>query len=166
MSMERKNLRSLTRGSAVLLLAASTVVLPACGGGGGSGPTPVQTTQPPVRSLIQQGGFQLDSLPTALSAGLIVDAGRVEFSTSGAGTLEVNVDWTFASNDVDFVIMRGNCSFNQFYAEQCQEVASAEGTTKPERLTLSNFAAGGYTLFVVNLGLSAESGNYQIYLTR
>jgi hypothetical protein len=164
--MQRKTLRTLAKGGALLFLVVHAAVLPGCGGGGGNGPTPLPSSGP-VRTLIQSGGFQLDGLPDAFAAGLIFDAGRVEFTTSGAGTLEVSVDWTFASNDVDFVVMRGNCSFNQFYADQCTEVAGADSATaKPERLTVSNFAAGSYTLFVANLGVTSESGNYQIFLTR
>jgi hypothetical protein len=36
---------------------------------------------------------------------------------------------------------------------------------KPERLSVSNFAAGNYTLVIVNWGIRPDRGNYEIGLT-
>lgn len=74
------------------------------------------------------------------------------------------MDWTFATNDLDFGVARGGCDLAMVAAQQCVEVGSAESTIKPERLSLSNFQAGAYTLVIANLGSSTESGTYQILL--
>ncbi|HJS59931.1 MAG TPA: hypothetical protein VKA01_17620 [Vicinamibacteria bacterium] len=86
------------------------------------------------------------------------------FSTSRSGRLEITVDWTFASNDLDFGVARGACDLAMVATDQCVEVASAESTTKPERLSLPSFQAGAYTLVIANLGSGNESGTYQVIL--
>jgi hypothetical protein len=118
--------------------------------------------------MIQQGGWSLASLSDAQGAGFPLDAGRTDFTISGnAGTLEVVVDWTFSSNAVGFGVYRGNCTFTQWYADACQQIDIRMLTNaKPARLTISNFGAGAYTLVIANGGPGAESGTYQIFLTR
>jgi hypothetical protein len=134
-----------------------------CGGGDDGSNLPPA----PVRSLIQQGSWNLSSLSDAQDAGLPLDAGRTDFSTSGSGTLEVNVDWTFSSNAVGFGVYRGACTFTQWYADTCQQVDVRTLTNaKPARLTITSLPAGAYTLVIANGGPGAESGTYQIFLTR
>ena len=75
-------------------------------------------------------------------------------------------DWTFATNDVDVAIARGDCTFDQFEAAQCEILAmTISTTTKPERASVPSAAVGTYTLFVANFGPTAESISYQIVLT-
>jgi hypothetical protein len=117
--------------------------------------------------MIQQGSWTLSSLADAQAGGLPLDAGRTDFTTSGTGTLEVNVDWTFSSNAVGFGVYRGNCTFTQWYADACQQVDIRTLTNaKPARLTITGLASGAYTLMIANGGPGAESGTYQIFLTR
>ena len=143
-------------------LAAGLVAgLGACGGGGGGGgnvttpSTPPPTPPPPV--VVAQGqGFPL-------SAGFI---GRVPFTTSRTGLLEATVDWTFAANDVDVALVRGDCTFDQFEAAQCPILAFSVSTTaKPERIRSDGAAAGSYTLFFDNSGPGNESVSFQVVLT-
>lgn len=144
---------------AVLLLVSS---LAACGGGSSSpstpstpAPTPVPA---PVTSVIRQGSF----------AGLEPDfAVRLApFATPRSGRLEIIVDWTFATNDLDIYLFRNECTFDQLEANQCDPLAAAESVTaKPERLVVENAAAGTYTAFVANYGPDEESLSYQILLT-
>ncbi len=76
------------------------------------------------------------------------------------------MDWTFAANDVDIFIARGNCSFDQFVTEQCAIATSATSTTtKPERARLANQPAGTYTVVVANFGPGDESIAYQVVFT-
>ena len=154
---------SWARGGAQLGLLLACVLAWGCGGGGGGTPLPPA----PVRTMIQQGNFTLASLADAQDAGLPLDAGRTDFSTSGTGTLEVTVNWTFSSNAVGFGIYQGSCSFNSWYANACNQVAIRTLTNaKPATLTQPSLPAGAYTLIIANGGPGAESGTYQIFLTR
>jgi hypothetical protein len=106
--------------------------------------------------VIQQQGFSLD----------VEFMGRRMFTTTRAGALEAIADWTFATNDVDVAVTRGDCSFDQFEAGQCEILAMTLSTsTKPERASVPSAAVGTYTLFVVNFGPTAESISYQVVLT-
>jgi hypothetical protein len=140
--------------------AALAASLAACGGGGGGGgpttptATPVPTPTPPV--VVASGGGQVPG----------ADLGRVAFTTTRTGNLEVTVDWTFATNDVDVALVRGDCSFDQFLGQQCTILAfSLSETAKPERIRSDNAAAGTYTLFIENVGPGAESVSFQVVLT-
>ena len=144
-----------------VLTGLALTALSACGGnpagpsGGGPTPTPPPTPPPPV-VVIQQQGFALQ----------VEFLGRRPFTTTRAGALEAIADWTFATNDVDVAITRGDCSFDQFEAAQCEILAmTISTTTKPERANVQSAAVGTYTLFVANFGPTAESISYQVVLT-
>lgn len=144
----------------VALGGVLVVSLAACGGGGGGGPTtptatPVPTPTPPA--VVSQGnGFPLQAGFT----------GRVPFTTTRTGNLEATVDWTFAANDLDVLMTRGDCSFEQAEAGQCTVlVFSLSTTAKPEKIRTDNAAPGAYTLFVENTGPGDESVSFQVVLT-
>jgi hypothetical protein len=124
----------------------------------GPGPSPLPSG--PVRSLVSQGSFT--GLRNIFSTGEVY---AVNFATSSTGTLEISVDWTSFGSDLDFDVYRGPCTVNQAVAGQCQSIASAEGVTKPERLTITNLGAGSYVVFIANVNAASESGTYQIFLT-
>ena len=135
----------------------------ACGGSGSpAGPTG------PTRAVIAQGSVQLGDPATALSQDRLCDIlAFVPFTTSAQGALEVTVDWTHASNDVDVLLERGDCNCALALAGDCQDLAGSESTTaKPERLAVANLSAGGYTLVVANAGPGRESASYELALTR
>jgi hypothetical protein len=123
-----------------------------------AGCPPPPTTVPPQRPPVV-----LDSGSGSLP---LLNALFRPLATTETGSLEVTVDWTFAANDVDIFIARGNCSFNQFVTEQCAIAASATSTTtKPERARLANQPAGTYTVIVANFGPGDESIAYQVVFT-
>ena len=159
-------------GFAVLLslaVVAAAVVLPSCGGGddgpnctsnpAGPGCAPTTTTTPPpVTRVISSGSGSLE-------AGFVAP---VVFTTTASGTVGVEVNWTFATNDVDIFLTRGNepCTLETFNDRSCGFIATEESTSmKPERLTVPSLAAGTYTLYVANFGDTDESVAYQITLT-
>ncbi len=153
--MTKARRQSLAAVCVALLFAGLT----ACGGS--SNPvtsTPPTTTPAPVTKLIHDDSF-------AVGTKVVVPD---TFATTSTGTLEVTVDWTFASNDVDIFVARGTepCTLQTFNNRTCGFVATEESLTmKPEKLTIPNLAAGSYTLYVANYGSSNESVSCHIVLT-
>jgi hypothetical protein len=150
--------RSSCRVPGAAAVAALLLVLNACGGGGSGSPSPVPTPTPPPPPQVVASG-----------TGLFIEAefvGRVPITTTRAGSLEATVDWTFATNDVDVALVRGDCSFDQLIALQCPILAvSASITAKPERIRTDGAAAGAYTLFIENTGPDHESISFQVVHT-
>ena len=133
--------------------------------GGGSSPAPATPT--PVRQLLGQGNFTLVSVRDANAAGFLFDSWRFEITTSASGALEIDADWTFPSSLIAIGLERAPCSFDQFYGGRCADIANVgPPAPKPGRLNVPNLAAGSYVAFIANAGPNAESGNYQVYLTR
>lgn len=119
-------------------------------------PPPTPPPPPPPQVVSQGTGFPLEAEFIR----------RMPFTTSRAGALEATVDWTFATNDIDVALVRGDCSFDEFEAEQCPLLAlSASVSAKPERIRTDGAAAGAYTLFVYNSGPEFEILSYQVVLT-
>lgn len=131
----------------------------ACGDGPTSPPLP-------TRAVVTRGTFSLSDLATARAILGTPDFAVAPFTTSAAGNLDVIVDWTSTSNDVDIAILRGNCSIDQVRAAQCSTVIESTSLSKPERLSSASFATGSYTLLILNYGPGRESGTYEVGLTR
>ena len=141
-----------------LAVLAGGSILCACGGGSTS-PTPVAaaaTAPAAAPSVIAQGSGPIAPRFLVL----------LPFTTASAGRLDIAVDWTFPSNNVDVYLARGGCTFEQFIARQCDVVVFSENAAaKPERITAVGIAAGSQTLMIGNRGPSDESVAYQIVLT-
>jgi hypothetical protein len=166
------NLRKQYGGSlavlACLLIAAAALVLPSCGSdkpcsSNPTGPGCVASPTPPpppaqVTRVVSQGSDTLES----------ETLGAVVFTTTTSGTVGVEVNWTFATNDVDIYLTRGHdpCTEETFNNRSCGFIATEESPSlKPERLTVPNLAAGTYTLYVANFGDTDESVAWQVTLT-
>jgi uncharacterized protein YfaP (DUF2135 family) len=139
-----------------LVLAAAVLLAPACGSDGPT--TPPATVPPaPTTTVVAQGS---GAVPFA-------ELRSVQFTTAASGRLEVVVDWTFASNDVDMVLVKGTCTDAEIFDGRCdaKALATAESATaKPERLSAAGTTAGTYTLYVANFGPGDESISYQVLL--
>jgi hypothetical protein len=133
-----------------VLLAA---LLPACGGGGSSVTAPPPPAPPaPVTSVLDEGVVQLG--PNRVTWG--------NFQSAWNGRLEVVVDWTSAGNNLDVVLTRGFCDFDQLQAGACIVMGAAESpTAKPERIAVDNAVSGTFTLFVTNRGPGTDSFSYR-----
>jgi hypothetical protein len=137
------------------------VGLAGCCGGSSSNPmgpsTAVPTSTPaPVTTVLLQGAY----------AGLPAEQLLVvpPFATNAAGKLEIVLDWTFATNDLDIALARGDCYTTE---AACDIIDAAESlTAKPERLVIPALPAGTYTLLIANYGPAAESLSFQILHTR
>ena len=153
-----------------LVVAAAALVLPSCGSGGGGGggcaanpagpgcgpspsPSPTQVTR-----VVSQGS---GSLPSKFFAPVV-------FTTTAAGTVGIEVNWTFATNNVNIYLARGAdpCTLETFNNRTCGFLATEESTSmKPEKLSVPGLTAGTYTLYVANFGNTDESVAYQVTLT-
>jgi|SRR5262245_1076093 len=153
-----------------MLVVSSILVaaMPGCGGGGGGSPTGPSTPTTTRRQLTTVN-FTVAGTTEANRQGLVVDAFLAELTITGgtANPLEMIADWTFASNDIDVVLFRGNCTPQAFVAQNCSEMGSTTSTTaKPEHLSVNNVASGTYTVAIVNFGPTNESGVLQIFGTQ
>ena len=132
-----------------------------CGGSGtpeGPSSPPPTPTPPPVTTVIEEGAGALESSTAA----------PVVFTTTRTGTLEAIVDWTFAENDLDLFLARGDepCTLDTFNDRSCGFIATEESVTlKPERLRVTGLAAGTYSLYVANFGDTDDSISWQLLLT-
>jgi hypothetical protein len=148
-----------------LAVVAAVLVLPSCAsdkpcGSGPAGATCPTTPPPPpasVKTVVVQASIA--SLPVDYVAGR-------SFSTSGTGTVDVTVDWTFAENTIYVWLAKGQCTYEQFDADTCQYVTqSLTSRPKPRILSMPGAAAGTYTLIVGNVGPRDEAVSYQVVLT-
>jgi hypothetical protein len=138
------------------LAIALAALLPGCGSDTVTTPPAPPTPPPPVTTVIGEGSYN----------GLEPEGAAVaSFPTNQAGDLEIVLDWTLAENDLDALLMRGECTLEQLIALQCDVVAIADGADKPERFGIPNAPAGTYTFYVINLGATTESFSFQILLT-
>jgi hypothetical protein len=160
-------MKTLGRVAVVLAMVFSVIT---CGGGGSSNPTQVPTPTPaPVRTVVAQGTIEVDG-PDDDST--YYD--YVTFRTTGSGTLETTVNWTYPSNTVFMYVAEGDCTGSKFANDdcpggptcECQFSAMSEATNpKPRVLTVSNASAGLRTLVIWNLGPREEACSYQAVLT-
>jgi hypothetical protein len=144
------------------LLLGYAAILPGCGGGGSSsGPNQV-----PIRRVIAEETF------TALLPTDAETVALVAFTSTAVGDLDITVDWTFETNDVDFILARG--TLEQALSPACQGdsadcplqlVSSALTLSKPEVMSVPNAAAGDYVVAVANFGTTEESGIVVVGLT-
>jgi hypothetical protein len=155
--MTRGDPRNAPPAAGLLSAIALAALLPACGSDRVTPPPPPPPPPATVTSVIDQG-----SVP-GLPPGAVVFGG---ITTPRIGTLEVIVDWTSPTNNVDVFLTRGACNPEQLLALVCNTVAVSESlTAKPETVSAANALVGGYTLFVVNLGPTEETISYRILLT-
>ena len=144
------------RPPSLLLLVSFVAFLSGCGSDHHVIPTPPPASPSPVTEVVREGSGSLGVL--------VLDS--LSFNTTKPGTIDVIVDWTYATNDVDVYLAKGSCSFDQFISRQCDMVAFSESTlAKPEKITAPNAAAGIYTLLIGNIGPTEESVSFQVLLT-
>jgi hypothetical protein len=154
----------------VAVVLAGVLVFSGCGGSGSSTGPSSTPTPAPVRTIVAQGNFT--GLPPTDPEDP-EDFYILFFNTSQTGTLDITVDWTHASNDVDFFLLRG--TLEQALLPACQGldqsdcplelVTFAVSLAKPESLTVANMTAGGYIVAVANFGTTNESGVVVVGLT-
>jgi hypothetical protein len=147
-------------------LFVSTALLGACGET--SSPTtasggPGVSTGP---QILLQANFSLrDPATTFAQTGRFPDTLYLPFNVSVAGTLQARVTYGSASNNVSFTIVQGTCSASNMSA--CGPiVGQPSGSGTPKTFSQAAFPAGPYTWLIFNLGPAAESGTYELTLSR
>jgi len=145
-----------------LTVLSLSILLSGCGSDPIVDPPP-PPPPPPVTTVVLQKTFT--GLPPFLENG---QAWLDGFQVSSSGTLDITVDWTFDTNDIDFSIFQGTLA--EVMADcsngPCsREVAIARSVSKPETLHYANATAGPYLLQIVNFGTVTESGTYEVRLT-
>jgi hypothetical protein len=160
-------MNAIRRNLALATAVAVALLLGGCGGESGgcaNNPTgPGCQPSPSPSPVVTRNPVVIDAGEGSLP--VLVALFRT-LATTETGSLDVVVDWTFATNDVDIFLARGDCSFDQFVAGGCTIAAAATSTTtKPERVRLANQPAGTYTLIVPNFGPGDESISYQVIFT-
>ena len=146
-------MRNLRRVAGLLLAG----LLPACGGSNTptSVPTPAPTPTPCSQSVLVQvnGAVPQHSL------------GRVAFSATASGRLDITVDWTFTSSAVGvYVVTASSCPIDSFNAGTCSFLSRSETTVKPRKVSV-NVSAGNYELMVANFSTQDESISGQVVLS-
>ena len=90
-----------------------------------------------------------------------------------SGTLNVNVDWTFATSRIGVYIVQGSCTLAQFNTRTCNFLVQSEPggaagtpptTPKPRKVSAS-VAAGGYSVLIANFSKVTESLAFQAVLS-
>jgi hypothetical protein len=90
---------------------------------------------------VQFTGF-LSVADTKKQLGFPFYAARLDFTIQTAGRIEVEIDWTHASNPIFIGMYRGVCPTVQF----------------------GSVTAGTYEIWTANRGDTAEAGVYRVYL--
>jgi hypothetical protein len=117
--------------------------------------TTLATPPPVVRSVIQASAHSLPSSTLWVN----------EFTTPKNGTLDITVDWTFASSPIGVYVVREACTLDDFNARACKFVTTSETLQKPRKITLPGFTAGTYQILIGNFADVDESFSYEIGLT-
>jgi hypothetical protein len=145
---------------AICAMVGSLLTFGGCGGSNSPTNVPAVTTPPaPVSTVLAEGSRS--------NLGVNALLGLDPFTTDAIGTLDVTVDWTFVTNNVQIYLAYAPCSVEQFNAVDCSIAGmSVSPTAKPERLHLTNLRAGTYSLLIDNRGLTVESVAFQIVFTR
>jgi len=81
------------------------------------------------------------------------------------GTLQITVDWSSATDDLDIVLSNPACDIVAFASGLCKVLASERTNVKPEHISMATTATS-YRLFVVNMGPQAESGTVTVKVTQ
>jgi hypothetical protein len=85
--------------------------------------------------------------------------------TVPAGNLQITVDWSSPTDDLDIVLSNPACDTLAFAAGVCKVLGSERTNVKPARLSMATTATA-YRLFVVNLGPHVESGTVVVRVTQ
>jgi hypothetical protein len=144
------------RAAAVALAA----LLPGCGGGSTSPETPERTS-------IGSGTFAVEGTVAAMANGYNADVAAGSFPLANGGQIEIIADWTSPANNIDIFLYLGSCTSEQARRNECTIAnRTSSATAKPERLSVLGVPSGTYSVGFANFGPTAETGTFEVFLTR
>ena len=88
-----------------------------------------------------------------------------DFTTPGAGNLEVTIDYLHDDSQVLVWVTNRQCNRWQFERDECFYLTKSIEGSRPRTLTASGVEAGTYSLFVANDGPHDEQVAYEVLLT-
>lgn len=135
------------------------LVLAVCVAGCGDSPTsPGGGLQGSVPQTLLKGGLPSMEVLTLFAAGT--------FTTPASGRVEVTVDWTSPTNNIDVYVTKGTCTVDQVNDRTCNFAILSESTTaRPEKLS-ATLDAATYSLMIGNRGPTTETASYEVTFTR
>jgi hypothetical protein len=148
---------AMTRTILSSLALAFAIALGACGSDPKiTTPTPTPTPPPPAPVTVSRG----DLTPQAHH---FYD---LPITTTVAGTLSVQVNWTFSSDVMLVAIATPSCTVAAFQGNACSFLVIDSGptTTPSKTVTLPGAAVGSYVVIIDNRGPADESLNYVVAL--
>jgi hypothetical protein len=149
---------SLLRTAGALALA---LVLPACSNGITTDPA-VFPSPGPTTVTYQSSTFTAVAATDSLHPGLV----PIDVTGAGVGRLDMTVDWTTATSDVDFIVTTPACASAQAaYNSQCSTIISDRSTNKPARGSFSSTTAQNYKVWIYNFGKVDEAGTLTVLFT-
>jgi hypothetical protein len=149
------NARRPGRGLAVVAIAA---LLASCGDSG--------TEPTPERERIGGGTFTLVGRVEANALGYNADVAAIPFELTEGGTVEIVADWGSAENNIDIFLYLGACSIVRAREATCPVANRTETTAKPERMNVIGVPSGTYSIGFANFGPTAETGTFEVHVTR
>jgi hypothetical protein len=135
-----------------------TLAATACGSDSPSTPpTPTPTPTPvPTRTVLATRSFTL--APAATYTDTVDNV--------PAGSVDARVEWSGAS-DLNLYVTDTSCpGVVELAAGQCRVFAQATGSDRPERVQFVTTSTANYSVWVRNLGPSAESVTLEFAITR
>jgi hypothetical protein len=78
--------------------------------------------------------------------------------------MDLNLDWTLASNPIGLYVVQGACSLDQFNARSCNFLLRLDPGAKPLKGSLP-VQVGNYTVLLANYGTREDSGALQVVLS-
>lgn len=124
-------------------------VLPGCGGGSTVGPTSVEV-------------YRYEASFASLERFHLFVA---DFTVPASGDLQIVVDWTSPTDDIDLTLSNPACDATAIAAGICKVLAQDTSNLKPARIAMATTATA-YRLFVVNRGPETESGSVVVTVTQ
>ena len=127
--------------------------------------TPIDNSVAPMEmTLLAQGEFQLP--PSEGRGASVVKATKaVPFTSTTAGTLQAQVNWTFPSNTVAVAFYPEGCTSEQFGVGACAPVSEGSSRGKKTESRVSLYSAPRtYVLGIRNTGPDDEAGAFQVVL--
>ena len=84
---------------------------------------------------------------------------QLQFTAQRNGTVDANVNWNDANNDVDIYATAGNCpNFDTLLAGGCSVITLSESSSaKPERVNFNVSSNTIYTVWAINLGPGTDT---------